>query len=155
MVLGPVSETTSISNTLIAYSNNLKRWKAGGEGDDRGWDGWMASPMRWIWVLVDFRSWWWTEKPGMLQSMGSQRVTNERLNWTEKLETVKKTFSYVLGILLTLAEICLIWKFRHRATRQHPPKYTKFKEESPGALLKYASFWAPPQTTKTIYKGGV
>ena len=51
-----------------------ERLKAGGEGDDRGWDGWMASPTRQAWVWVNSRSWWWTGKPGMLQSMGSQRV---------------------------------------------------------------------------------
>ena len=47
---------------------------AGGEGDDRGWDGWMASPNQWTQVWVNSRSWWWTRRPGVLQSMGSQRV---------------------------------------------------------------------------------
>ena len=47
-----------------------ERLKAGGEGDDRGWDGWMASPTQCTWVWVDSRSWWWTGKPGVLQSMG-------------------------------------------------------------------------------------
>ena len=51
-----------------------ERLKAGGEGDDREWDGWMASPTRWTWVWASSRSWWWTGKPGVLQSMGSQRV---------------------------------------------------------------------------------
>ena len=51
-----------------------ERLKAGGEGEDRGWDGWMASPIRWIWVWVSSRSWWWAGRPDMLQSMGSQRV---------------------------------------------------------------------------------
>ena len=51
---------------------------AGGEGDNRGWDGWMASPTQWTWVWVNSRSWWWTGKPGMLQSMGLQRVGH---NW--------------------------------------------------------------------------
>ena len=45
-----------------------------GEGDNRGWDGWMASLTQWTWVWVNSRSWWWTGKPGMLQSMGSQRI---------------------------------------------------------------------------------
>ena len=59
---------------------------AGGEGDDRGWDGWMASPIRWMWVWVNSGSWWWTGRPGMLQFMGSQRVIHDwttQLNWTE------------------------------------------------------------------------
>ena len=58
-----------------------ERLKAG-EGDDRGWDGWMASPTQWIWVWVNSGSWWWTGRPGMLQSMGSQSQTWLR-DWTE------------------------------------------------------------------------
>ena len=53
-----------------------------GEGDDRGWDGWMASPTRWTWVWVCSGSCWWTEKPSMLQSMGLQRVGH---NWATEL----------------------------------------------------------------------
>ena len=81
------------SNTLATWCEELTYWKrpwcrgrlkVGGEGDDRGWDGWMASPVQWTWVWVSSRSWWWTWKPGVLQSMGSQRAdTTERLNWTE------------------------------------------------------------------------
>ena len=61
------------------------RVKAGGEGDNRGWDGWMASPTWWTWVWVDSRSWWWKGRPGVLQSIGSQRVRHDwetELNWT-------------------------------------------------------------------------
>ena len=56
----------------------------GGKGDDRGWDGWMASLIQWIWVWVSSGSQWWTGKPGMLQSMGSQTVRHDwsiELNW--------------------------------------------------------------------------
>ena len=60
-----------------------ERVKAGGEGDDRGWDGWMASLMRWTWVWVGFRSWWRTWRPGVLQSMGSQRIGH---NWVTELK---------------------------------------------------------------------
>ena len=59
---------------------------AGGEGDNRGWDGWMASPTRWTWVWVNSGSWWWTGRPGVLRFMGSQRVRRDwatELNWTE------------------------------------------------------------------------
>ena len=59
---------------------------AGREGDDRGWDGWMASPTRWTWVWVDSGSWWWTGRPGVLWFMGSQRVGHDwvtEMNWTE------------------------------------------------------------------------
>ena len=57
---------------------------AGGEGDDRGWEYWMASLTRWTWVWVNSGSWWWTGRPGVLQFMGSQRVRHDwatELNW--------------------------------------------------------------------------
>ena len=59
---------------------------AGGEVDDRGWDGWMASLTQQTWVWVNSGSWWWTGRPVMLQFMGSQRVGHDwvtELNWTE------------------------------------------------------------------------
>ena len=68
------------SNTLATWCEKLTHWKrpwwwerlkAGGEGDDRKWDGWTALPTRWTWVWVSSRTWWWTRKPGVLQSMGS------------------------------------------------------------------------------------
>ena len=80
------------SSTLATWCKeltHLKRpwcWeglKVGGEGDDRGWDGWMASPTWWTWVWVSSRSWWWPGRPGVLQSMGSQKVTH---NWATELK---------------------------------------------------------------------
>ena len=59
-----------------------ERLKAGGERDDRWWDGWMASPTRWTWVWVGSRSWWWTGRPDVLQSMGLQRVGHD---WATEL----------------------------------------------------------------------
>ena len=56
--------------------------RAGGERDDRGWDGWMASPTWWTWVWVNSGSWWWIGRPGVLQFMGSQRV---RQDWATEL----------------------------------------------------------------------
>ena len=70
-----------------------ERLKAGGEGDDRGWDGWMASLTQWTWVWTSSRSWWWTGKPGMLPSMGLQRIWDDwatKLNWTEQLNHPSK-----------------------------------------------------------------
>ena len=80
----------------LQYScEDLTHWKrlwwweglgAGGEGDDRGWDGWMASLTRWTQVWVNSGSWWWTGRPGVLRFMGSQRVGHDwatELNWTE------------------------------------------------------------------------
>ena len=57
-----------------------ERLKAGGEADDRGWGGWMASPTRWTWVWVGSRSWWWTGRDGVLQSSGLQRVRQDQAN---------------------------------------------------------------------------
>ena len=63
-----------------------ERLKAGGEGDDRGWNGQMASLTQRTEVWVSSRSWWWTGKPGVLQSMGSQRLGHDwapELNWNK------------------------------------------------------------------------
>ena len=57
-----------------------------GEGDDRGWAGWMASPTQWTWVWVRSGSWWWTGRPGVLQSIGLHAVGDDwatELNWTD------------------------------------------------------------------------
>ena len=59
-----------------------ERLKAGGKGEDRGWDGWMASPTQWTWAWVRSGSWWWTGKPGALQSSGLQRVGHD---WVTEL----------------------------------------------------------------------
>ena len=82
------------SSTLATSCEELTHWKrlwcwkglgAGEEGDDRGWDGWMASLTQWTWVWVNSGSWWWTGRPGVLQFMGLQRVGHDwvtELNWT-------------------------------------------------------------------------
>ena len=79
------------SNPLATWCEELTHWKrlwcwerlkAGGEGDGRGWDGWMASPTQWTWVWVNSGSWGWTGKPGILQSMGSQRIGHD---WATEL----------------------------------------------------------------------
>ena len=62
----------SLEKTLM-----VGKIEAGGEGDDRGWDGWMASPTGWIWVWASSGRWWKTGEPGMLQSMGSQRLRHD------------------------------------------------------------------------------
>ena len=83
------------SNTLTTWCEELthlkRSWcreklKAGGEGDDRRWDGWMASSTRRAWVWVNSWSWWWTGRPGMLRSMELPRVWHDwvtKLNWTD------------------------------------------------------------------------
>ena len=83
------------SRTLATWCEGLthlkrpwcwERLRAGGEGDDRRWTGWMASPTQWARVWVDSRSWWWTGRPGMLRFMRLQRVGHDwatKLDWTE------------------------------------------------------------------------
>ena len=79
----------------ILWSPDVKSWLIGkdpdagerlkaGEGDNRGWDSGMASLPQWTWVWASFRSWWWTGKPGMLQSMGSQRAGD---NWATEQQS--------------------------------------------------------------------
>ena len=91
----PVHSESWNSSTLATSCEELthlkrpwcwERLRAGGEGDDRGWDVWMASPTQWTWVWVDSRSWWWTGRPGVLWFMGSQGVGHDwaiELNWTQ------------------------------------------------------------------------
>ena len=86
------------SNTLATWCKELthlkrssccERLKVGGEGDNRGWDGWMALPTRGTWVWASSGSWWWTGKPSMLQSMGLQRV---RHDWASELNCANKFY---------------------------------------------------------------
>ena len=89
------------SSTLATSCEELTHWKrpwyleglgAGGEGDNRGKDGWMASPTQWTWVWVNSGSWWWTRRLGMLQFMGLQRVGHywvTELSWTELSDWTK------------------------------------------------------------------
>ena len=89
------------SNTLATWCEVLTRWKwprcwerlrAGGEGDNRGWDGWMASFNQWTWVWVN--SWRWTGRPGVLQSMGLQSQLDwlTELNWSQNANHSKLKF---------------------------------------------------------------
>ena len=97
-ILKAISPGISLERMMLKlklhYFGHLKEfthWKrlwcweglgAGGEGDDRGWDGWMASLTRWTWVWVNSGSWWWTGKPGVLRFIGSQRVGHD---WATEL----------------------------------------------------------------------
>ena len=125
------------SNTLATWCEELTHWKrpwcwerlkAGGEGDNREWDGWMASQTLWTWVWASARSWWWTGKPGVLQSMGSQTRTwlSSRTELREVFPKEKKENCLSSGFKVSLesrkthmreAEGCLCWKvWRWRIT---------------------------------------
>ena len=80
--------TDSLKEILMLGKIEGKR-----EGDNRGWDGWMASPTQWTWVWASPGSWWWTGKPGVLQSMGSQRVGQDsvtELNWLTEIWRIEE-----------------------------------------------------------------
>ena len=95
-----------MSNTLATWCEELTHWKrpwclerlkAGGEeGDDRGWDGWMTSPTQCTWVWGSSRSWWWTRKTGVVQSMGLQRV---RQDWVTELILYLFTIHWSVNVL--------------------------------------------------------
>ena len=103
-----IRDQVEVFYTLATWCEELTPWKrpwcwervkAGREGDDRGWDGWMASPTRWPWVWASSRSWWWTGKPGVLQSMGSQRVGHNWVNWTERSVIIRQLRTVLSGTL--------------------------------------------------------
>ena len=104
--------------------------RTGGEGDDRGWDGWMASSTRWTWVWVNSEVWWWTGKPGVLRCMGSQRVGH---NWVTELN-----FDLTIPVL---------WKFTLKIGFQnmkiHVNKFINCSNICNDKILK--TIWCPNQ----------
>ena len=89
--------------------------KAGGERDDREWDGWMASLTQWTWVWVNSGSWWWTGRPGMLQSRGSQRV---RQDWATELNWIR----FVIAFLPRSKHLLISWLHLPSAVILEPKK---------------------------------
>ena len=121
------------SSTLATSYEELTHWKklwcqdglGAGEGDDRGWDGWMASLTRWTWDWVNSGSWWWTGRPGMLRFKGSQRVGHDwatELNLTEDsvkvvssvtaMNSNKHGFALLTGCLGVLVEFIFVYGVR-------------------------------------------
>ena len=102
-----VTKCYTLSSSPQAVFNRwgVSHWKrvwcweglgAGGEWDDRGWDGWMASLTRWTWVSVNSGSWWWTGRPGVLWFMGLQRVGHD---WATDL-------IWSIGLLVSFTTVC-------------------------------------------------
>ena len=103
------------SSTLATWRKELTHWKrpwwweglGAGEGDDRGWDGWMASATQWTWVWVDSGNWWWTGRMGVLQPMGSQRVGHD---WATELNQIILYVSAHVSIGSITCSVCgIIW----------------------------------------------
>ena len=109
----PYLRTLQEGQLFLSISEHLYRnlimthWKrpwcwegsgAGAEGDDRGWDGWMASLTRWTWVWVNSGSWWWTGRPGVLRLWGRKESDmTEWLNWTELNWVQKKNLKQLIN----------------------------------------------------------
>ena len=115
------------SNTLSTWWEELTHFKrpwcwerlmAGGEGDSRGWDSWMASPAQWTWVWVNSWSWWWTGRPGVLWFMGSQRVGHD---WVTELNCIS-------ALVLDLSYILLLHLYYFYLKRQKSFSFFKLKQ---------------------------
>ena len=132
------------SNTLTTSWEELIHWKrpwcweglgAGGEGDNRGWDGWMASLTLWTWVWVNSGSLWWTGRPGVLRFMGSQKVRHDwatelnwrflRVPWMARRSNKSILKKSVLNIGRTDAEAPILW----------PPDYLIWRTDSLEKIL--------------------
>jgi len=112
-------------NTLAAWCEELthlkrpwcwERLKGGGEWDNRGWGGWMTSLTQRTWVWVSSESWWWTGKPGMLQSMGSQRLGHD---WATELNWLWFITGYWIQLLVLYSRIFLLMRSINKS-QWHP-----------------------------------
>ena len=123
-----IGRTDAEAETLILCPPDAKNWllgkrprcwerlKAGGEGVNRGWDGWMTSLIQWTWVWASSRNWWWIGRPDVLHSMGLQGVGHywaTELNWWERehyLQIERLTLSLYIGYRLYKdRNLCLFW----------------------------------------------
>ena len=113
-----IRRTDSEAETPVFWLPDAKSWliwkdwcwerlRTGGEGNNRGWNGWMASVAQWTFVWVNSRSWWWTGRPGVLEPMESQESdTTEWLNWTSS-QTIQTQLCPTIKSILTLSA----WSF--------------------------------------------
>ena len=155
------------SSTLAISCEELTHWKrlwcwevlgAGGEGDAREWDGWMASLTRWTWVWVNSGSWWWTGRPGVLRFMGLQRVRHDwatDLIWYIHVYTHPYTYVYIhkhsndrtirlVHFLEIMMEICWLSAWILVVHQAQGNFWTNSRSEL-GDLFPL-SFWAAPHS---------
>ena len=117
------------SNTLATWFEELTHQKRpwcweilkAGERDSRGWDGWMASLTQWTWVWASSKSWWWTGRPGVLWSLGSQSDMTEQLNWTHRKCGIA-LFKEKKRILCMSADLSLCHLHRKTSVRKYSKK---------------------------------
>ena len=111
----PILWPPDVKNWLIGRDPDAEKVEGRREGDDRGWDGWVASPTHWIWVWAYSGSWRWTGRAGVLQSMGSQRVGCDwvtELNWTE-LISKRMSFSLLPTVFCSFSKVFKIVVYFH------------------------------------------
>ena len=131
------SSTLATSCEVLTHLKRLWCWDglgAGGEGDDRGWDGWMVSLTQWTWVWVNSGSWWWTGRPGVLRFMGLQRVGHNwetELNWTNHSKHCKEKVSLVYMFYL-----CFIIRSNPTMSQEFGGKYDGQRVERLFALIR-------------------
>ena len=90
--VAPILWLPDAKSQLIRKDPDAGKIEGGRRRDDRGWDSWTASPTQWTWVWVNSGSWWWTGRPGVLQSTAWQRVGHDwatELNWIPTYQTIQ------------------------------------------------------------------
>ena len=130
--------------TLCEELTHWKRpwcWKGLGEGDDRRWDGWMASPTWWAWVWVNSGSWWWTGRPDVLRFMGSQRVGH---NWLTELNCYLGYSLYSNFLLLPVIS------FKLSSTHLIPPSIQELIKDHPKFSCHVKLSWLKILSRKVI-----
>ena len=132
------------TDSLEKISWCWERLKAGGEGDNRGWGGWMASPTQWTWIWTNSRRWWRTGKPGILQSTGLQRhdwVTEQQLRNLQASPNNSHNFQVHSPSYLPLLEIIKIFWWWKLCSSTLLPHHPLSMHSLPTKLLIYSLHW--------------
>ena len=132
--------TDSLEKTLMLIA---------AEGGIRGWDGWMASPTRWTWVWASSGSWWWTGKPGVLQSTGWQRAGHDwviELNWKQNC---LPTPTYILYVTELLRKY---FPLDSKSKQHHHCKYDRFSSVWNYSVCSYLNLGWQPRSSSKISK---
>ena len=134
----PVLWPPHVKSWLIGKDSDAGRDWGQEEGDDRGWDGCMASLTQWTWVWVNSGFWWWTVRPHVLRFMGLQWVgTTEQMNWTE----LNWRTYHVLGIILKSFHIkCHFYFYEHHVLGISTPRFYRCVKWDSENLIDFPRF---------------
>ena len=143
--------TDAEAEAPILWPPDVKSWLIGKDPDagkdwgqeekwgDRGWDGWTASPTQWTWVWVSSGSWWWTGRPGVLQSTGSQTVGHTwvtELNWTAWCKSCN--LKHYAEQKISEVSLCGPWKRQGKNLRWMNCRIKRFSSKS--QILNFSQF---------------